>query len=74
MRWAMMIMGRCGGSNLAWIWPIGCVWWFSLLSSLRVPHNEAAIVVSRDNVGRVGAPDHRLQLLLAHKGGKTAGG
>lgn len=59
---------------LARIWTIRCVRRFSLLSSLSVPDNEAAVVVRGDDVRRVGAPDHRLQLLLADKGGKAAGG
>ena len=59
---------------LARIWTIGCVWGFSLLSSLCIPDNKAAIVVRGDNVGGVGTPDHGLQLLLADKGGEAAGG
>ena len=59
---------------LAWIWTIGCVWWFSLLSSFCIPDNEAAVVVGGDDVGSVGTPDHRLKLLLADEGGQAAGG
>ena len=45
-----------------------------MFSALRVPDDKAAIVVSRDDVLRVGPPHHRLQLLLANEGGETAGG